>query len=326
MAKWPVVRFLIALLVVLLSAPAFADFPEWLKGFRHEAVQRGISGSTLDAVFADLAPIPRVIELDSRQPEFTRTFSDYLSRVVPDNRVENARKRLAENQELLQRVEKEFSVDRRIVVALWAVESDFGRLTGGFPVFGALATLAYEGRRSDFFRRELLEALLILEQGHARMEQMSGSWAGAMGQVQFMPTTFRNYAVDFDQDGRIDIWSSRADALASAANYLSRSGWKKNAGWGEPVRLPPGFDTNLAGLQTRKAIGEWKALGVGGIRGSAATMASLLLPEGPDGPAFLVYDNFRVLMKWNRSVSFALAVGHLADRIQPPGGTRKSGS
>ena len=207
----------------------------------------------------------------------------------------------------------------RFIVAFWGIETDFGRITGGFKVVPALATLAFDGRRGAFFRKELLHALRIIEEGHISAKQMTGSWACAMGQPQFMPSSFNGYAVDHDGDGRKDIWTTRDDVFASAANYLSRYGWRGDERWGREVRLPEGFDASLQGLKVKKPIADWAALGVT-LRGGAplpgkTLLASLILPGGKGGPAYLVYNNYRVILKWNRSHYFAIAVGHLADKI-----------
>ncbi|MHA1114332.1 MAG: lytic murein transglycosylase, partial [Alphaproteobacteria bacterium] len=266
-----------------------------------------------------VAPIPRVIELDRRQPEFTLTLKQYLDRVVPATRVAKGRAKLRENQALLDEVGARFGVQPRFIVALWGIETDFGRVDGGFPVVAALATLAHDGRRSAYFRKELLNALHILEEGHIAPAAMKGSWAGAMGQSQFMPSSFRRFAVDYDGDGRRDIWRTRADVFASAANYLARSGWKGDQTWGRAVRPPDGFDAATAGLKVRRGLRDWQRLGVRRADGSDLPSrnlaASVLFPAGPQGPAFVVYENFRVILKWNRSNYFALAVGLLADRI-----------
>ncbi len=306
----------------LLALPARAQdaaFAGWLEQVREEALARGVRAETLARAFADVRLLPRVIELDRHQPEFTLTFEQYLQRMAPDSRVREGREKLARNRTLLRRVTREYDVQARFLVALWGIESGFGRHTGGFPVIPALATLAFDGRRSAFFRDELLDALSIVDEGHITPERMSGSWAGAMGQNQFMPSSFVRYAVDFDGDGRRDIWSSRADVLASAANYLARSGWHGDQTWGREVRLPRGFDVSLAGLETRKRLGAWQRLGVrkadGGDLPGRQLEASLVLPAGQGGSAYLVYDNFSTILKWNRSTFFALTVGLLADRI-----------
>lgn len=297
-----------------------ADFETWLGKFRAEARQKGISEETLNDGLRGIKPIPRVIELDRRQPEFTLTFDDYMKRVVSQTRIRKARERFAKHGELLKRVGERFGVQPRFIVALWGIESDFGRLTGGFDVIPALATLAHDGRRSAFFRSQLLNALTIVDQGHIRANRMKGSWAGAMGQVQFMPSSFLNFAVDFDGDGRKDLWKTPEDVFGSAANYLAESGWNGSQTWGRRVELPDGFDTALINYRkVRKPIAEWQALGVrrvgGGDLPNANFPASLVRPTEGKGPSFLIYGNYRTILKWNRSHYFALAVGRLADAI-----------
>jgi membrane-bound lytic murein transglycosylase B len=304
------------------AASAETDFATWLAGVREEALSRGIKPATLDRAFAGVHPLPRVLELDRAQPERTLTYAEYLKRVVTPGRIATARKRLAENRALLREIGGKYHVQPRFIVALWGIESDFGRLTGGFPVISALATLAYDGRRSSFFRGELMAALTILDHGDITPEAMLGSWAGAMGQSQFMPSNFLGYAVDYRGAGRRDIWHRREDVFASIANYLSGLGWRGEEGWGRGVRLPPGFDQSLAGLETRKTLAEWQRLGVrrgdgGDLPGREGRIeASLVLPGGAGGPALLVYDNFRAILKWNNSIFFASAVGSLADSIE----------
>ncbi len=314
----------VALFFSLLAQPgstAQAPFAEWLEGLKSEALERGIRAETLTAALAGVEPIPRVIELDQQQPEFTLTFQQYRDRVVPRSRIEMGRRLLAENRELLDEIGKKFKVQPRFVVALWGIETDFGRLTGGFPVISALATLAHDGRRSDYFRKELFNALQILDEGHITPDKMQGSWAGAMGQSQFMPSSFLNFAVDYDGDGRRDIWQTQADVFASAANYLAKSGWRDDQTWGRAVRLPSGFDRSLTGLETRKVIGQWQALGVRRANGddlpTRQLSASIIIPDPDNSPetAFMVYENFRTTLKWNRSNYFALAVGLLSNAI-----------
>jgi membrane-bound lytic murein transglycosylase B len=323
--SWALLMIAVMMLTGLLAPVAAATaaekpFAEWLVELRAEALERGIQPATLDAALAGVEPIPRVIELDRSQPEFTLTFAQYRERVVPRSRIEMGRQRLADHRELLEEIGRQYGVQPRFIVALWGIETDFGRLTGGFPVIASLATLAHDGRRSSYFRGELLNALQILDEGHISPEEMKGSWAGAMGQSQFMPSSFLNFAVDYDGDGRRDIWNSRADVFASAANYLARSGWRADQTWGRPVRLPAGFDQSLAGLDTRKPIGQWQALGVRRADGSSLPArqlsASIIIPdEGNPQEAFMVYENFRTTLKWNRSNYFALAVGLLSDAI-----------
>ena len=296
------------------------EFDAWLKAFRQEAGAKGIPAGVIEASFAGVAPIPRVLELDRRQPETTLTFDDYITRVVNPGRVESGRARLQEHRDLLARVSQAYGVQPRFIVSLWGIETDFGRLTGNFSIISALATLACDGRRSAFFREELLNALRIVAKGHVAPQELRGSWAGAMGQSQFMPSTYLAYAVDFDGDGKAEIWSSRADVFASAANYLSKVGWRGNETWGRAVRLPAGFDRALVDHnKVQKPLTEWQALGLrrpdGGDLPQRDMAASVIQPGGADGPSFLIYNNYRVLLRWNRSLYFATAVGFLADRI-----------
>ncbi len=295
-------------------------FDDWLTALRTEALARGVSVETLDAALHGVQPIDRVIKLDRHQPESSITFEQYLDRTINDARVRSGKQRLRTHAALLAKLRAKYGVQPRFVVALWGIESDYGRRTGGFEVVDALATLAFDGRRAGFFRRELLEALLILEEGHVEPDKMRGSWAGAMGQPQFMPSTFRQYAVDFDGDSRRDIWNSTGDALASAANYLGKYGWHDDQTWGRRVRIPSDFAEELAGLRVVKTIGEWQALGVRRANGHDLPKreldASIVQPAGPGGPSYLVYENYRTIMRWNRSDYFATAVGILSDRLR----------
>ena len=313
----------VALISVLLlfTVPGLAeDFQIWLGKLRVEAEGKGISQSVLDEALAGVQPIPRVIELDRRQPEFTLTFTQYRDRVVPQSRIKKGRVKYQENRDLLEEIGGKIGVQPRFIVALWGIETDFGRVTGGFKVIPALATLAHDGRRSAFFRKALLNALQILHEGHIAPKEMMGSWAGAMGQSQFMPSSFLAHAVDYDGDGRRDIWTTRPDVFASAANYLAKSGWRADQTWGREVKLPRDFDFALADLKVRKPIGGWQALGVrqpdGGDLPTRQLSASIVLPEkGKMSPAYLVYSNYRTTLRWNRSTYFALAVGLLSDGI-----------
>ncbi|MBW2707744.1 MAG: lytic murein transglycosylase [Deltaproteobacteria bacterium] len=296
------------------------SFHEWLKGVRQKARAAGVSPEVLDRAFRRLKPISRVVKLDRSQPEFKRTFKRYLSRVVSGRTVWDGRRLYRERRDLLKKIGDQYGVEPQYIVALWGIETRYGRITGGYPVIAALATLAYDGRRGAFFRGELIRALKILEEGHIELEDMDGSWAGAMGQVQFMPSSFLSYAVDYDGDGRRDIWDSVPDALASAANYLSRSGWKKNQGWGGEVSLPAGFSKNLVGESSKKTLKEWQQLGVTGkgVAGKPDLQAYLVQPNKNGDPIVLAYPNYGVILKWNRSNYFAIAVGTLADRIAAP--------
>jgi membrane-bound lytic murein transglycosylase B len=307
-------------------APTVEDksFALWLAGAKAEALRRGIRAETVAAAMDGLEPIPRVIELDHGQPEFTQTFSRYISNAVTQARVNEGRALMEKNAALLSTVEREYAVPGRFLIAFWGMESAYGHFPGNFPVVGALATLAWDGRRGAMFREEMFNALTILDRGHITVDRMKGSWAGAMGNTQFMPSTFLRNAVDEDKDGKIDIWGDIADTLGSTANYLKNLGWNPAHTWGREVILPAGFDAGLASLdsgarETIKSLREWRALGIRAPGGAALPdadiPAALLIPGGIRGPAFLVYDNFRTIMRFNNSIYYALAVGHLSDRI-----------
>jgi len=296
------------------------SFQVWLADVRKEALANGVSEETLNNAFRDLRPIPLVIKRDRSQPEFKLTLDEYLNRVVTERRIREGRKKLHEHRDLLTHIAKKYGVHQEYVVALWGIETRYGERTGSFPVLAAVATLAYDGRRSKYFRRELLNALKILDDGHISAENMNGSWAGAMGQVQFMPSSFQSYAVDYDGDGRIDIWNNVGDALASAANYLARSGWKGDQGWGQEVQLPKGFNKKLINSRVRKSLNEWQRMGVSGkgFPQNLNLQVSIVQPDRQGGRTFLAYPNYRVILKWNRSNFFAVAVGTLADSIKAP--------
>ncbi|WP_324779877.1 lytic murein transglycosylase [Thiobacillus sedimenti] len=312
---------LVVLLAALAASPAHAqgDFGSWLAGFRQEAAEQGISSATLDAALTGVTPDERVIALDRRQPEFLQTFSDYLRRRVTDAFVAQGQALLAEHAALLDAVEQQYGVPKTVLVAFWGLETRYGAVQGDLNVPASLATLAWEGRRSGFFRGELLDALRIIDAGHVSAHEMTGSWAGAMGQMQFMPSTFRAYAVDGDGDGRIDVWHSLPDAMDSAAHYLQRAGWRAHAPVAIEVRLPEGFDWRQARVFHRLQVAEWTAMGVAAADGSVlpegAGRAGIVLPQGWQGPAFMVFDNFDVVMKWNRSQNYALTVAQLASQL-----------
>tara|TARA_Y100001970_G_C14256195_1_gene875581 strand:- start:7309 stop:8250 length:942 start_codon:yes stop_codon:yes gene_type:complete len=294
-----------------------ASFEEWLDLARKEAETKGISKKTIDSALKNLSPISRVIELDRTQPEKTITFDEYLNRVVTQKRINQGKQKLYENRLILKKVSKVYGVPPRFIVALWGIETNFGSYIGGFPVISALATLAHDGRRSEYFRKELFYALEILDEGHISLEEMKGSWAGAMGQSQFMPSSFQKFAVDFDNDGRRDIWTTNADVFASASNYLINSKWKTGQTWGREVRIPKKFDYKLASLKIIKSLEDWQTLGVRKSDGSnlpkVKMNASLIIPSDVTGKSFLIYENYRAILRWNRSHYFAMAVGHLAD-------------
>ena len=314
----------LALPVGLGFAPgrAWADvaaFQAWLTAFKAEAAAQGISPATFDSAFFNVfGPIERVIELDRSQPESRLTLDEYLAKVVSIQRIEKGRSLMIEHRAVLDAVGAQFGVQPRFIMALWGIETDYGRVTGGYSVIGSLATLAYEGRRAEFFRGELLQALWIVQEGHIDPYNMTGSWAGAMGQSQFMPSSFNAYAFDYDGDGRRDIWGTLPDVFASIANYLGSFNWQGTQTWGREVRAPASLDPNLLSLDVERTLQEWQALGVRNLDGSALPdrplSASLIYPgEGPR--SFLVYANFKTILKWNRSSYFGVAVGQLADGI-----------
>lgn len=319
------------------SAPIVADIPMisssdfslCLDNFSAKAKQAGISSSTINNSLTKAKLNKRVLELDRQQPEFTTTFADYFNRRVTEQRVNQGRAMLATHKELLSRVEQQYGVPAPYLLAFWGLETNFGSFYGNIPVVDSLATLACDARRSEFFTIELLNALRILDKGDIAPGKMVGSWAGAMGNFQFMPSAYLKNAVDFDGDNKRDLWNSKADAFASAAFFLKNLGWNSETRWGREVKLPREFPFLEAGLKNNKSIAEWSKLGVTRADNSplpATDMnASLLVPAGHEGPAFLVYDNFSVIMRWNRSEFYAIAVGQLADQIagggkllQPP--------
>lgn len=297
------------------TLPSFAD---WRQAMRSEAIAAGIDAALFDRVFAGVTPDPAVLKADSSQPEFTRPVWEYLDGAVSSSRIGRGRVLLAQHNTMLQRIEQQYGVEAQILVAIWGLESNFGNNIGSHSVIRSLATLAYDGRRQGFWRAQLLAALQILQNGDVPSERMIGSWAGAMGQTQFMPTTYNQYAVDFDGDGKRDLWNSSADALASAAHYLQASGWQRGQPWGFEVRLPSDFDYALADPDQRRSLTEWAELGVRPLAptgAAASARASLQLPAGHKGPAFLLLDNFRSILKYNNSTSYALAIGLLADNL-----------
>jgi membrane-bound lytic murein transglycosylase B len=295
------------------------DFDEFLHGVRIEATARGISEATLETALTNLQPIDRVIELDRDQPESEETLQSYVDRLLSEYRVRRGKELLREHAGFFAVISRKYGIPARYLVALWGIESNYGRESGSFPVIGALATLAWDDRRPEFYRSELLNALVILDEKVVQADTYRGSWSGATGPLQFMPSTYLTFAVDGDGDGRRDIWSNLSDAFASGAHYLAESGWQRGYSWGRRVRLPEDFDRTLTGLGSRRPIGEWRSLGVRRADGnplpSANIDASLLLPDGGTGPAYLVYQNYRTLLRWNRSHLFALTVCHLADQL-----------
>jgi len=317
-------RSILALPALLLAAPAAAQqgsFEGFLDGVRSDARRAGISNATLQRALSGIRPVDRVIELDRRQAETTLTWDQYRDRIVSQARIDNGRRAYADNRALLQSLEGRYRVPARFMVAIWGMETNYGQNTGGFGVIEALATLAWEGRRASFFRGELMSALRILDGGHISPERMRGSWAGAMGHPQFMPSSFERLAVDADGDGRKDIWDSRADALGSIANYLSRSGWRDDERWGREVVLPPGFEPAQATRENVRPLRDWARQGVTFADGSPVPaldmQGAVLAPGAASGSrqAFLIYHNFNVIRRYNPSNYYATAVGLLSDRV-----------
>ena len=322
-------RFLVRLmLVAALCGPAHAQQPKLPASFAPllvslwpDAQARGISRATFDLAFAGLAPDPRVAALTARQLEYGVPVATYLARIASPPRIEGAARKARDWKPTLDAVEKQYGVDRWIILALWGIETSFGANNGGFDVIRSLATLVAVGYRADYFRGELIAALQVLQQGHIAREKMIGSWAGAMGQPQFMPSNFLTLAVDFDRDGRKDIWASAPDVLASIANFLKAWGWKAGAEWGCEVTLPQGFDYR----RSRASYGAWTALGLKRADGKPMPddgNAILFFPSGANGPALLVAENFEVIKRYNNSDVFALAATQIAERAQRRAGVR----
>jgi|TARA_B100000315_G_C14573439_1_gene586773 membrane-bound lytic murein transglycosylase B len=298
------------------------NFNVWLNDFKLKAKQHGISQETIDNSLSNINLIPRVIELDRKQPEFTLTLNQYLNKVVSKNRIEKGIKKIRENWELLEEISNKYNVQPRYIVALWGIETDYGRISGGFPVIASLVTLSYDGRRSRYFTKELLNALKIIDDGHIDSNSMMGSWAGAMGQTQFMPSSFLSYAQDYNNDGKKDIWNSKDDALASAANYLAKLKWNNNETWGREVSVSEEFniDPNLLTLKNEKSLLYWHKQGVKKLNGSDLPkndlQASLIMIQSKNNYRyFIVYKNFKRILRWNTSNYFAIAVGKLSDAI-----------
>jgi membrane-bound lytic murein transglycosylase B len=294
-------------------------FQDFLGGLRAEARKAGIAQGTLDAALAGIAPNQAVIDRDRRQPEFTMTWARYRTLLITEKRISEGRDAVARNVALFRRVQDQFGVSPGVVAGIWGLESSFGQETGNFRVIEALATLAWEGRRASFFRGELLAALKILDHGDIAPAKMTGSYAGAMGQPQFMPSSYLRYAVDFEGHGRRDIWTSRADVLGSIGNYLAKSGWRAGEGWGQQVILPPGFDEYAAGRENKRPLVEWIRQGIRPLQGPWRTttdsLSAIVIPDGASGEAFVVHANFAAIRRYNPSDFYALAVGLIGDRV-----------
>jgi membrane-bound lytic murein transglycosylase B len=296
-----------------------AGLQAWIAEFRGRALAAGISSGTFDQVMQGVHFLPAVVERDRKQDEFTKTIWDYLDKAVSEDRILSGQKALKKHGALLDQIETTYGVDKHVVLAIWGLESAYGAVRGDIDTASALATLAYDTRRGAFFEAELIGALQILQSGAVKPADMVGSWAGAMGHTQFMPSSYLKLAVSYDGHGKPNIWSDDpTDALASTAAYLANAGWKKGARWGDEVTLPKGFDFGLAGDRTQKPLTAWAGMGVALASGNALPATgwgALLLPAGARGPAFLVYDNFAAIEAYNKADSYVIAVGHLADRI-----------
>jgi membrane-bound lytic murein transglycosylase B len=310
----------ILLTTMLLTNPVMADdkqdFDAWKQQLVLEASEQGISQATIQATLQQAKYLPRVIQLDRAQPEFISPYLSYLKKRVSPHTVAIGREMLQRHQTMLDEVEAKYGVSKQVLVAFWGLETHYGQVQGGFGLPSALTTLAYEGRRADFFKQELFNLMRIVDAQHNTVDNLRGSWAGAMGHMQFMPSTFIKHGVDADDDGRIDIWSSKLDAFNSAANYLKNAGWRTNEPVALQIDLPDGFDVSLAHYKKRKSVADWQALGIALPSDLKPTdQAAILLPQGWSGPAYMVFSNFDVVMDWNRSVNYALAVAHLAQQF-----------
>ncbi len=339
----------IALLALFISSVVFipfnslqakelseAGFQHYIVQLKKEALTQGFKQNLIDESFASVKFHARAVKADRKQPEKVETLDTYLPKRVPSWKVKKARVLYKEHQEILTEIADDYGVQARFIVALWGLETNFGKFTGGYNVVSALSTLAYEGRREVFFKKQLWAALTILDEGHINIADMKGSWAGAMGQNQFMPTSFLAYAVDGDGDGKKDIWQNQVDIFASMANYLQKEGWDDELTWGRQVKLPQNFDISLAipkntgsrqnwlkaWSKTEKTLAQWQALGIRRTDGTSLPKveikAALVFPDDENGRAYLAYDNYKSLMHWNLSYYFVSSVGHLSDRIKFP--------
>lgn len=321
---------------VLAEQKTQADFDVYVAALKKEALEKGYDEALVDQALATAKFKEKVISADKNQPEVKETLETYLPKRVPQWKIDRARKLYKENQDVLEKVAKEYGVQARFIVALWGLESNFGKIQGGHSVIASLVTLAFDGRRETMYKNQLWAALDILKEGHITLDKFKGSWAGAMGQTQFMPTSFNAYAVDYNGDGRKDIWTTEEDAFASIANYLKQAGWNDDLTWGRQVKLPEGFDNSnilKRGTRTRsqwleywkdseRSLADWQALGVRKMDGSdlpnVDVTAAMVMPDDVNGRMYLAYDNYKALMHWNRSYYFATSVGYLSDRIGYP--------
>ncbi|RZJ20963.1 MULTISPECIES: lytic murein transglycosylase [unclassified Acinetobacter] len=308
------------------------NFQQCIANLRNQAVTSGVSGSSYDRYTQNLVPDYSVIEKLNYQPEFSTPIWDYLSGLVDEERVQLGRQKLAQHREVLNRVAAAYGVPAETVVAVWGVESNFGDISGSYPLLQALGTLSCEGRRQSYFRGEFFTTMRILQRGDLTEQQMKGSWAGAFGHTQFMPSTYEELAVDFDGDGRRDLVSSTTDALASTANFLKKRGWQTGMPWGFEVKIPEGMSIAGESRRNKKALSNWVSQGVVRADGTPliqgnlteSSTAGLMAPAGANGPVFLVFKNFDAIYSYNAAESYALAIAHLSDRLQGQGGFSKA--
>ncbi len=309
----------IALLSLIVSSPLYAQpsWSKWVRDLRGQAISQGIRASLFDHVFRDIRPNRRVRSYSRSQPEHRLTFNKYRRTRASKYRIAIGKRKYRQYHALLKEVGDNYGVDPCFIVSFWGMETSYGSFMGSFPVLNSLATLAYDSKRKDFFRKELLFALRIVNDGHVNLRDYKGEWAGASGQPQFLPSSFINYAVDYDRDGRKDIWKTKADVFASIANYVKRKGWQTGEPWAIEVKAPRNFDMSLEGKKIRKPVSEWSAMGVRMLDGSKlpnqTLEASIIKPYG--GPTLLAFKNFRVIMRYNNSTYYAGAIGYMADKI-----------
>lgn len=327
--KGGVFRTSLALLftgAVISSASANEHFSSCTAALADRAKQEGVSQQIIDEIFPHLVHQDRVIELDRSQPEFVQTFPGYFSKRVTDWRTEKGKAMYAKHEKLLHKLSDKYGVPPHYLLAFWGLETNFGSYKGKMPVLDSLATLACDKRRSKYFTQEFLVAVKLMQREKLKKDNMVGSWAGAMGHTQFMPSAYTHYAIDGDGDGQINLWESEEDALSSAANFLASLGWERSFRWGREVKLPEGFNYQETGYKNRKPLSEWHEQGVkkadGSPLGEGETTAYVIVPAGHNGPAFIAYKNFRVIMRWNNSEFYAIAVGVLADRIAGASGIK----
>lgn len=316
--KIPYHRIIVITLLSFFALPtlfAVEPWTVWVKQVRAEAIAQGIRPQLFDEVFNGMTPSSAHIQLDRKQPEKRLTYIEYRNSRADNYRIKLGRQEYKKYAALLNEIGNDYGVDPCFITAIWGLETSYGRFLGSYPVIRSLATLAYDARRAEFFRRELFYALHILNEGHIKNKDFKGEWAGASGHPQFLPSSWHNYAVDYNGDNHRDIWNTYSDVFASMANYLSQNGWQPNQALSVEVTLPPYFDANLASLKIEKPVSEWLAMGIRpmGRVADRRAMSAIITPDG--GPAYMVFNNFKVLMTWNRSIYYAGTVGYMADKI-----------